>query len=249
MVRSSHLVVRRSGRAVLAVLCALSASQSVPADDGLLPIVKFFYYDAKSIRWVVSAEPEVLQTHLQQNADSKTLYESLVSIVGGDAEPKGVRRQITRWLDEQRRRFDQTGMNKLVFRKSEGITAYLRSHEFSISTLVDSLKKLSGASDVELVAVHLVDKAGSSSYLLKVILVAPTIDVGQQGFNVDIRTPQVTGISVVFALGVALYEVQEIINQEPSEDAAEDDQPIEPLPLPELQFGSPLTQVTERDGP
>ena len=91
--RSSHLVVRRSGRAVLAVLCALSASQSVPADDGLLPIVKFFYYDAKSIRWVVSAEPEVLQTHLQQNADSKTLYESLVSIVGGDAEPKGVRRR------------------------------------------------------------------------------------------------------------------------------------------------------------
>ena len=114
--------------------------------------------------------------------------------------------------------------------------------------LVDSLKKLSGASDVELVAVHLVDKAGSSSYLLKVILVA-TIHVGQQGFNVDIRTPQVTGISVVFALGVALYEVQELINQERSEDAAEDDQPIEPLPLPELQFGSPLTQVTERDGP
>ena len=122
--------------------------------------------------------------------------------------------------------------------------AYLRAHDFSISNLVEALKRRSGAEDVELVAVHLRDRNANSTYKLKVILIEPEIEMDKMGFNVKLRSSDVSYTAVTYALGVALYEVHEILNSEVEEDQAADDEDIEALPLPE-----PLENAPEVAGP
>ncbi len=116
---------------------------------------------------------------------------------------------------------------------AEGIVAYLRAHDFSIHKLVEALKRRSGASDVELVVVHLRDAQDNPSFKLKVVLVDPEVEIGKQGFNVNLAAPNASYTVVAYALGLALYELQEIINRDsPAEDAPPSES-IEALPVPE----------------
>lgn len=204
-----------------------------------LPKIKFFYFSEPESEW---AEPDTLQHHLANNSDSNTLFESLQHAASGNADPELVRQQMGQWIEKQRKQFEQSGGNKVLYRKLEGVLAYLRAHDFEIPKLVSALKNRSGASDVQLVGVHLVDSTQQSSFKLKVVLRNPAIDIGRQGFNIDTRSPEVSELTTVFALGVALYEVHEILNDN---DAARDgseleESDLEPIPTPALPFGPPL---------
>ena len=221
------------------IVAAMSATEIGSGQEPSLPTVKFFYYDSARVEWVVTAEPDRLQPHLEANQDSESLFQSTLTAVINLEESEEVQSQMARWIEQERQRFRQTSTGTARFRKAEGIVAYLRAHDFSVSNLIDALTKRSGASTVELAAIHLVDGSGQSSYKLKVLLVDATIEIGKQGFNVDIRSPQVTYLSVVYALGVALYEVHEIINADVPSDAEEPLQEIELLPLPEPPITSP----------
>lgn len=226
---------------VLALLIAIGWAGAGGADEAGLPRVKFFYYQQTGVEWVVSAEPDKLQRHLEINPESQRLFESVLSAVNNPTDPEKLRKQLARWLTDERHQFDRTG-DRRDFRRSEGITAYLRAYDFDMSQLVRELKERSGASDVELVAVHLVDETGQSSFKLKVVLVGAGEEFGQQSFNVDIRSPEASGISVVFALGRALYDVHEIINMEDEQtgdERAEGEPELEPIPSPEIQLTPP----------
>ena len=139
---------------------------------------------------------------------------------------------MTRWIERERERFDQTRRESTRSRMAEGIVAYLRAHDFSIHHLVEALKRRSGASEVELVVIHLLDPQGTPSFKLKVVLVDPQIEIGKQGFNVNLASPEASYTVVTYTLGVALYEVQEIIHRD-SSDETESPETIEPLPVPE----------------
>ena len=142
-------------------------------------------------------------------------------------------KQMTRWITGERERFEQSRREAPRMRMAEGIIAYLRDHDFSVSKLVDDLKHRSGASDVELVVIHLRDRQGTSSFKLKVVLVDPTIEIDKQGFNVDLPAPKASYTVVAYALGVALYEVQEIIHGPSPDDGPQPTETIEPLPVPD----------------
>lgn len=236
------IVFRNHGLRILVVIVAVVGSfvaTSIPAEEAAeggppLPTLKFFYYDSGRIEWVVSAEPDRLERHLQANPDSARLFGSLTQSVDEAIDTEEVRLQMARWLADEREQSGGGG-NVVRLRKAEGIVAYLRAHDFRIDQLVQQLLKRSGASDVEIAAVHLVDGAGNSSFHLKVVLPDEQVGLGQQGFNVASRSPDVTYTSVVYALALALYEVHEIIN---ADSASEGTGPsdIEALPPPDLDL-------------
>jgi hypothetical protein len=222
-----------------AVYCHTQELESSRPETELpdLPDVKFFYFSESDSEWAVSAEPNAFQDHLAENADSRALFDSMLSTVGGEADPERVRKGLGSWIEQQRKQFDQTGSNKVLYRKLEGTLAYLRAHDFKIPQLVMAMKRRAGASNVELVGVHLIDKEQESSFQIKVVLQNSTIDIGRQGFNINIPSNEVTDVTVVFALGVALYEIHEILNKNADgedEDALDDTEMIEPLPTPAL---------------
>ena len=78
-----------------------------------------------------------------------------------------------------------------------------------------------GVGDVELVAVHLVDEVGDPSFQLKVVLPNHQVDSTRQGFNVPLRDANVNYTTVIYSLGVALYELHEIINAESESEEGE----------------------------
>lgn len=212
------------------------------AEEGHQPDIQLFYYSEADSEWAVSLDEATFETHRANNTDSNTMFESMLNTANGNSDPENVRQRMGRWINQKRQQFDQSGGSKLLFRKSEGILAYLRAHDFDISELVAALKDRSGASGVQLVGMHLVDRAQKSSFKLKVILQNPQIEIGRQGFNVDIRSPEVTDLTMVFALGVALYEVHEILNDDSADqDAATPggEQMLEPIPAPALQIAPP----------
>jgi hypothetical protein len=224
-------------------LAVASFAQEEPPQEGLeaeLPKIKFFYYDAGTIEWAVSAEPESLRRHLAATADSQQLLEEVNHAVTETPTASNSAAQMTRWIEAERRRFDQSRREAARMRMAEGIIAYLRSHDFSIANLVRDLKHRSGASAVELVVIHLRDTQANSSFKLKVVLVDPKIEIGKQGFNVNLPSPNASYTVVTYALGVALYEVHEIIHGSPVE-VPDGDKSIEPLPVPE-PFTSPPTE-------
>ena len=198
-----------------------------------LPTLKFFFYDEREIEWVVSTDPDLFQKHLNENPDSASLFDSLTSSVIEPADIDGLRSRMATWIDEERAKFDEAGRNAVRMRKAEGIVAYMRAHDFSVSKLVDELLKRSGAQDVELVVVHLLDDTGTSSFMLKVILPNDRIKIGKQGFNVVLGSSNVTHTSVLYALARALYEVHETINDnagDESEQAVELEVDVLPSP-------------------
>ena len=226
---------------VLALFATAAAAEEPQVAPASLPVVKFFYYDAAGVEWAVSAEPERFERHLGANSDSRSLYQAVVSSVIEPANTDDTALQMTRWIERERERFDQTRRESARSRMAEGIVAYLRAHDFSIHHLVEALKRRYGASEVELVVIHLLDPQGTPSFKLKVVLVDPQIEIGKQGFNVNLESPKANYTVVTYTLGVALYEVQEIIHRDSSDDAIESPETIEPLPVPEpLDAAQPI---------
>ena len=239
----------RTSCLLLSVCCWLASTVALSdeRDGGARPTIQFVYFDARDVEWVVSAEPERFQRHLQDNAQSAELYHTLTEVVDSQIDVVPVRGLITRWINQERDRFDQSNGNSIRIRKAEGIVAYMRTHDFLISNLVSALLERSAASDVELALVHLIDRTGNASFQLKVMLPDDQIDIGKQGFNVQLSKPRITYTTVVYALALALYEVQEIINGE--EGVSEADR-SEDLPLPDdLQPVPTDTTLQQPDRP
>ena len=196
--------------------------------DSELPVIKFFYFDHGSVEWTVSAESEEFQKHLSENESSSTLMASLINAVNLDVDAETMRPQIAEWIANQREGFEQRNIRPQAFRRAEGIVAYLRAHDFNISQLVSALKRRSGAANVQIVAVHQVKDQDKSSFMLKVVLDEPEVDLGRMGYNVELGSAQTGYITVIYALGLALYEVHERIN----EGVPADDESTEELPAP-----------------
>lgn len=210
---------------------------SKPSVSGL-PRLKFFYFDQAHTEWVVSAEPDRLERHLEGNADSASLYQNLQRSLSETPDLDRIRNGMADWIRSERTRFDQAGsrVSRRV-RVAEGVVAYMRAHDFDIRKLVTALVKRSGARDVELVAIHLVDAEGESSYKLKVVLPNDQVELGRQGFDVVLQSSQVTYTSAIYALAMALYEVHEVVNQVDHPDDEETEQRarmLEELPLPDF---------------
>jgi hypothetical protein len=212
---------------------AAAAAEEPTVAPASQPTVKFFYYDAARVEWAVSAEPDRFARHLASNSDSQSLYQAVTSSVIERTNVDDTALQMTHWITKERERFDETRRESARSRMAEGVVAYLRSHDFSIHQLVDALKRRSGASEVELVVIHLLDARGTPSYKIKVVLVEPQIEIGKQGFNVNLDSPNASYTVVTYALGVALYEVQEIIHRDRSGNESDLPETIEPLPVPE----------------
>lgn len=223
------------------IVCALvipfffavgAPAQELETDHASLPTVKFFYFDAAGVEWAVSAEPQRFEQHLASNSDSQRLFEAILGAIIESPENSDSSRQMTRWIESERERFEQSRREPARMRMAEGVIAYLRAYDFDIRKLVGALKRRSGASEVELTVVHLLDRQGNPSFKLKVVLVDPEIEIGKQGFNIDLPSPNANYVVVTYAMGVALYGVQEIIHRE-SSDETDENRPIELLPLPE----------------
>ena len=197
------------------------------------PTLKFFFFDQRQTEWTVSAEADRLQNHLEQNEDSAKLYESLQSASQTRTDLLGVRATMSKWIEDERKRFSDTSARSARrIRVAEGVTAYMRAYDFEIGQLIPALLRRSGAREVELAAIHLVDRNGNSSYKLKVMLPYDQIQIDKQGFDVVLNSSNVTDASVVYALALALYEVHEILEaQSNGEPTPEID--IEQLPVPE----------------
>lgn len=217
-----------------------AASQELEATPSTLPTIKFFYYSANGIEWAFSDDAERFQQHLAENPDSQQLYESVTNALNSAPTTKDTADRMTKWIEAERARFQQSRGEVVRIRMAEGITAYLRAHDFDVSNLVEALKRRSGARDVELVAIHLRDQQGASSFRLKVVLVDAEIPLGKQGVNVSLRSPRVSYSTAGYALAVALYEVHEILNQEDANGGDEPTNEIELLPTPEALEGPDL---------
>ena len=223
-----------AGVAIVLIHCTATArAQEEESQPVNIPTIKFFYYDAGKVEWAMSAEPDRLRAHLASHADSQALHEAVSSAVVASPDPDRSAEQMTRWIESERERFDETRREAPRARMAEGIVAYLRAHDFSIHNLVDALERRSGASDVELVVVHLLDAQGESSYKLKVVLVDPEVEIGKQGFNVNLAAPEASYTVVAYALGLALYELQEVLNRDSPEEEPAPGESIEALPVPE----------------
>ena len=218
--------------------CCLVAASGLSAQEDqeatvLQPTLKFFYFDEQQTEWVVSSDESRLQDHLTDNEDSANLFASLQRSMEPAEDLKHVRSIMTNWLEDERSRFSSTGgRNTQRIRVAESVTAYLRVHDFKISQLMEALIHRSGAEDVELAAVHLIDGGGKSAYKLKVMLPADQIDIDKQGFDVTLTSSEVTYASVVYALAIALYGVHEIINAEQTDEPVPEET-WEELPVPE----------------
>ncbi|MCG8585584.1 MAG: hypothetical protein MI757_12810 [Pirellulales bacterium] len=209
-------------------LSAFFASPLVAAESPAA--IKFFFFNNSSIEWIVSDDADAFAEHLSANEDSKKLYDDLVAALGGSEPVTQARSHMARWIARQREQFEQGTLTSTQFRKSEGVVAYLRAHGFSAAKLVDALKERTGASDVEIVAVHRQSQQ-DSSYWIKVIPVDPRVDMGRKGYNIEMQNPEVGYVSAVYALGFAIYEVEELVTEnEPADDPEELPSPDDSLP-------------------
>ena len=146
------------------------------------------------------------------------------------------RSHMSRWIARQREQFNEGSLSATQFRKSEGVVAYLRAHGFSAERLVESIRERTGAKAVELVAIHRRTQ-NESLYWLKVVPVKPKIELGRKGYNIEMATTEVGYVSVIYALGLALYEVEEV---------ATENSPPEELPTPdEAVPDAPPTEEAE----
>ena len=214
-------------------------------DESRQPTLKFFFYDQGAIEWAVSAEPDRFEKHLEANADSAQLYESLSAAVTDPPELEQVQARMARWIEAERNRAPEANRSTVRIRKAEGIVAYMRAHDFEIDQLVNALLKRSRAQDVEVVAVHLVDGAGNSEFKLKIVLPYDEVGIDKQGFNVVLASQNVTYTSVVYALAMALYEVHEIINVDSGEAPEEPEGEMEVLPSPDSISPEPADTTIE----
>ena len=214
MSRLIHVVMTAS---VLLVVNAVGHADDEPRQ----PTLKFFYYNQGAIEWAVSAEQDRFEKHLEANAESAQLFESLSASVSEPPQLDEVQARMARWIEAERNRGPEVNQSTVRIRKAEGIVAYMRAHDFEIDQLVKALLKRSRAQDVEVVAVHLVDGAGTSEFKLKIVLPYDEIGIDKQGFNVVLASPNVTYTSVAYALAMALYEVHEVINVESGEEPAD----------------------------
>ncbi len=181
------------------------------AEDDL-PHLKFFYFDSGQVDWIVSSDKEAFAKHLEQNADSNRFVTSLHKSVRGEEPVDAARGNIADWIADRRAQFEQRYGDSTRFRKAEGVAAYLRAHDFSIRRLTAALKRRTGAKSVDLIAVHQASRQGRPDYKLKVVLTDPTADVVVIAFNVVIQSANASYVPVIYALGLALYEVQERIS-------------------------------------
>jgi hypothetical protein len=217
---------------VLGFVGSACSADEPPAADLSLPTIKFFYYDAAAVEWIVSAEPAGLARHLESNEVSRDLFQAVTAAVNDPPAAELAAGQMARWIENERERFEQTRREAPRIGMAEGVIAYLRADDFSIQKLVADLKHRSGATDVELVVIHLRDAQGNSAFKLKVVLVDPKIEIGKQGFNIDLQAPNANYTVVSYALGVALYNVQEIIHGPAPPEPSGESPGVEPLPLP-----------------
>ena len=218
--RVAHRVV-----AVLLLSCGLLSVFTAPLYAQESPaVLKFFFFDSGKIEWVVSDDKSAFDEHLGANEDSKKLFDGLVAAASGDEPATPTRSHMSRWIARQREQFDEGSMTATQFRKSEGVVAYLRAHGFSADRLVDAIRERTGASAVQIVAVHRRSQQ-RSLYWLKVVPVNPKIELGRKGYNIEMSTTEVGYVSVIYALGLALYEVEEVVTE---------NSPPEELPSPEV---------------
>ena len=216
------------------------SAQELQITPASLPTIKFFYYRANGIEWAFSDDEKLFQQHLTEDSESQRLYDSVTTALNEAPKGEDTADRMTKWIESERDRFQQSRSEVVRIRMAEGITAYMRAHDFDVSNLVEALKRRSGATDVELVAIHLRDKQDESSFRLKVVLVDADISLGKQGINVSLRSPNVSYSTISYALAVALYEVHEILNQEESGEGSEPTPEIESLPIPEVLDGPDL---------
>lgn len=220
----------------LAVWCCFAVT-SLPAAEDDLPEVKFFFFDGKDVEWVVSAEPQAFERHLSDNATSRTLLTTLQSAIDRQVNPDEMRPQMARWVEGQRRSFERGSIANKTYQRAEGIVAYLRAHDFSIPKLVAALKQRSGASSVVIAAIHQTNGDSNARFKLKVMLEDAHLDLGQMGYNVDLPSPDVGYITVIYALGFALYEVHELLSVEVPPAPPEEEQLPDPDAALETQGG------------
>ena len=226
------------------VFAATSVYAAAPSEEGAgeiadphQPRLRFFYYDAPSVEWIVSSDKKAFAVHLRQNEESSTFVTTIHNAVTGDELNDVARTQMTDWIAAQRETFEQRRRDTISFRKAEGIVAYLRAYDFSIRRLVEALKDLSGATNVELVAIHRTAAQTEPDFKIKVVLTDAAVDLGRQGMNVDMQSATSGYVPVVYALGMALYDLQEIVNA---------DQPAEQPPARLEELPEPVQIVVER---
>ncbi len=109
-----------------------------------MPKITFFYFDAGSVEWIVSAEPQRFDRHLSSNPVSHGLYKAVTSAVNDPPAADAAAKQMTAWVTTERERFEQTRREAPRLGMAEGVIAYLRSNDFSITRLVQDLKNRSG---------------------------------------------------------------------------------------------------------
>lgn len=216
----------------------LGGQEEASEQEGMKPTLRFFFFDERETEWVVSSEADRLNRHFDEHEESARLYESLQTATGTAADVKSVRSTMSKWIEDERERFSRSGSaGARRIRVAEGVTAYIRAYDYDASQLINALLRRSGASDVEVAAIHLIDQGGRPSFKLKVMLPRDQIEIGKQGFDVTLNSAQVSHVSIVYALGLALYEVHEILEAqstgEPIEDSGAEQLPVpEPLPTP-----------------
>ncbi len=226
------------------LLCLVAAffSPAVMAradEDSGLPTLKFFFFDGAPVEWVVSSDKDAFTEHLAANPDSARLATSIHRAVYGEENTEAARAQMAEWIEAQRRQFQNRAASPTSFQRAEGIVAYLRAHDLSIRKLVEALKTRSGASAVELVAIHQARAPQGQTFKMKVVLVDPVVEMNRMGFNVDLQSPAAGYVPVIYALGTALYDVEEMIST---------NSPAEELPEPEgerVVTRRPVTEVEE----
>ena len=197
------------------------------------PVLKFFFFDERETEWVVSTERDRFEQHLEQNDESAQLYQSLQAAAQPRSDSQAVRATMSRWIEAERERIRQAGVGAGTrIRVAEGVTAYMRAYDFEVSQLIAALLRRSGASEVQVAAVHLLDETGNASYKLKVMLPGDQIGIDRQGINVVLSSPTVGDGSLVYALALALYEVHELLESQ-STGQPPPGREAEPLPPPE----------------
>ena len=238
------LSISRTAGLLTLLLATTAGTALAQSESENLPRLKFFYFDSTRIEWVVSSETESFERHLAANSPSQRFVSSLERAALQAEQPDAARANITNWIAGQRQQFDQGLRDVTRFRKAEGVTAYLRAHDFSVRRLVETLRERTGAEAIDLVAVHQVPRPAQSVFRLKVTPVRPALELGREGYNISLQSPEVGYVSVVYALGLALYEVEEIIaaNQPAGESTGPSAEEL-PEPLP----GSVPSEPAEPD--
>lgn len=214
-------------------MITLAVSQEATEATAMKPTAKFFFFDARETEWAVSAEPNRMQQHFNRVPESSLLFDSLNVALSVPADSQKVRATMSKWIEAERDRFGNTGSrSEQRIRVAEGVTAYMRAHDFDAGQLIAALLRRSGATDVEVAAVHLVDRNGKSTYKLKVMLPGNEIAMERQGVDVLLNSPNVSHDGVVYALALALFETHEIIEAQSTGEPMPDTD-AEQLPIPE----------------